>query len=40
MKDNCDSLTCDVPSKRNHGSTIIAYKYAKKKSLRIVNFYD
>lgn len=37
MIDNCDTLICYVNSKRNYGGAIMAYNYAKKKGLQIVN---
>ncbi len=37
MIDNCDILICYVDTKRTYGGAILAYKYAKKKGLQIVN---
>ena len=37
MIDNCDTLICYVNSKRNYGGAIMAYNYAKKKGLQMVN---
>ena len=37
MIDNCDYLICYVNPNKNYGGAIMAYKYAKKKGLHIVN---
>lgn len=39
MIDNCDTLICYVNPTKTYGGAIIAYKYAKKKGLHIVNLY-
>lgn len=39
MIDNCDTLICYVNPTKTYGGAILAYKYAKKKGLRIVNLY-
>lgn len=40
MIDNCDTLICYVNTTRIYGGAILAYKYAKKKGLQIVNLYQ
>ena len=37
MIDNCDTLICYVNPTKTYGGAILAYKYAKKKGLQIVN---
>ncbi len=37
--DNCDCLICYVDIKRIYGGAILAYKYARKKGLQIINIY-
>ena len=39
MIDNCNTLVCYVNSTKTYGGAILAYKYAKKKGLQIVNLY-
>ena len=39
MIDNCDTLICYVNSTKTYGGAILAYKYAKKKGLHIVNLF-
>lgn len=39
MLNNCDVLICYVDTTRTYGGAILAYKYAKKKGLQIVNLY-
>ena len=36
----CDTLICYVDTTRIYGGAILAYKYAKKKGLQIVNLYQ
>lgn len=40
MIDNCDTLICYVNPTKTYGGAILAYKYAKKKGLQIVNLYN
>lgn len=40
MIDTCDTLICYVNQKKNYGGAILAYKYAKKKGLNIINLYQ
>ncbi len=40
MINGCDTLICYVDTFRNYGGAIIAYKYAKKKGLDIVNLFS
>ena len=40
MIDNCDTLICYVNPTKTYGGAILAYKYAKKKGLQIVNLYE
>lgn len=40
MIDTCDTLICYVDTTRTYGGAILAYKYAKKKGLQIVNLYQ
>ena len=39
MIDTCDTLICYVDTKSTHGGAILAYKYALKKGLSIVNLF-
>ena len=39
MIDTCDTLICYVDTKRTYGGAILAYKYALKKGLSIVNLF-
>lgn len=39
MIDNCDTLICYVNPKKIYGGAIIAYKYANKIGLKIVDLY-
>ena len=39
MLNLCDTLICYVDTTRTYGGAILAYKYAKKKGLQIVNLY-
>ena len=39
MIDNAKTLICYVDTSKNYGGAILAYKYAKKKGLHIVNLY-
>lgn len=39
MIDNCNTLICYVNPTKIYGGAIIAYKYAKKKGLQIVNLF-
>ena len=39
MIDNCDTLICYVNPTKTYGGAILAYKYAKKKGLQIVNLF-
>lgn len=39
MIDSCDTLIAYVDEQRSYGGAISAYKYAKKKGLRIINIY-
>lgn len=39
MIDNCNTLICYVKSTKTYGGAILAYKYAKKKGLQIVNLF-
>lgn len=39
MIDNCNTLICYVNPTKTYGGAIIAYKYAKKKGLQIVNLF-
>lgn len=39
MIDNAKTLICYVDTSKTHGGAILAYKYAKKKGLHIVNLY-
>ena len=40
MIDNCDTLICYVNTTKTYGGSILAYKYAKKKGLQLVNLYN
>lgn len=40
MIDNCDTLICYVNPAKTYGGAILAYKYAKKKGLQLVNLYN
>ena len=40
MIDNANTLICYVDTSKNYGGAILAYKYAKKKGLHIVNLYN
>mgnify|MGYP002803139256 CR=1 FL=1 len=40
MIDNCDTLICYVNPTKTYGGAILAYKYAKKKGLQLVNLYE
>ena len=40
MIDNCDTLICYVNPTKTYGGAILAYKYAKKKGLQLVNLYN
>lgn len=40
MIDNCNTLICYVNPKKTYGGAILAYKYAKKKGLQLVNLYN
>ena len=40
MIDTCDTLICYVDISKIYGGAILAYKYAKKKGLHIVNLYN
>lgn len=40
MIDSCDTLIAYVDDQRSYGGAISAYKYAKKKGLRIINIYN
>ncbi len=40
MIDNCDTLICYVNTTKTYGGAILAYKYAKKKGLQLVNLYN
>ena len=40
MIDSCDTLVCYVDTRKTYGGAILAYKYAKKKGLRIINLFD
>ena len=40
MIDNCDTLICYVNPTKTYGGAILAYKYAKKKGLHIINLYS
>ncbi len=40
MIDTCDTLVCYVDTSRNSGGAITAYKYAKKKGLKIINLFN
>ncbi len=40
MIDNCDTLICYVNPTKTYSGAILAYKYAKKKGLQIVNLYN
>ena len=40
MLNLCDTLICYVDTTKTYGGAILAYKYAKKKDLRIVNLYQ
>ena len=39
MIDNSNTLICYVDTSKKYGGAILAYKYAKKKGLHIVNLY-
>ena len=39
MIDNCDTLICCINPTKTYGGAILAYNYAKKKGLHIVNLY-
>ncbi len=39
MIDTCDTLICYVDTKRTYGGAILAYKYALKKGLSIINLF-
>ena len=39
MIDSCQLLICYVDVRRNYGGAILAYKYAKKKGLQIINLF-
>lgn len=40
MINNCDILICYVDTEKTYGGAILAYKYAKKKGLQIINLFD
>lgn len=40
MIDNSDTLICYVNTTKTYGGAILAYKYAKKKGLQLVNLYN
>ena len=40
MIKNCDTLICYVDTTKTYGGAILAYKYAKKLGLHIVNLYS
>ena len=40
MIDSCDTLIAYVHENRSYGGAISAYKYAKKKGLKIINIFD
>ncbi|MBQ2713862.1 MAG: hypothetical protein IJF22_02695 [Clostridia bacterium] len=40
MIDSCDTLIAYVDNQRSYGGAISAYKYVKKKGLRIINIYN
>ena len=40
MIDTCSTLLCYVNTQKNYGGAILAYKYAKKKGLKITNLFD
>lgn len=40
MIDNCNTLICYVNPTKTYSGAILAYKYAKKKGLQIVNLYN
>ena len=40
MIDTCDALICYVDVTKTYGGAILAYKYAKKKGLHIVNLFN
>lgn len=40
MIDNCDTLICYVNPTKTYGGAILAYKYAKKNGLQLVNLYE
>ena len=40
MINNCNILICFVDTAKTYGGAIIAYKYAKKKGLQIINLFE
>lgn len=40
MIDSSSTLICYVDTKRTYGGAIVAFKYAKKKGLNVVNLYN